>query len=166
MTRHTDRDGVNVVVAGGSGTSRTFVHFGAPERNGPEPAVATPKRPPPPWPVFQSASLPPPAATGGTVSGAAEAIASLAPYFRRCYNRALFDDPRMQRSVRITSKIGADGTVMRATWGTDEGLSPQLCDCLKRAVLAQRFHPPDGGGATLVVPISFAPQPPAGSPVP
>lgn len=136
-------------------------------------APATPKRAPPPWPVFLPASLPPPESapspdpvpgddgptpTGGALSGAAEAIASLAPYFRRCYNRALLEDPHMKGSVRITGTIGVDGTVIHASWGLAEGLSPQVCDCLKRVLLAQRFHPPEGGGATLVVPISLAPQ--------
>ncbi len=146
-------------------------------------APATPKRTPPPWPVFLPASLPPPepsaapapdpvpgddgpTPTGGALSGAADAIASLAPYFRRCYNRALLEDPHMKGSVRITGTIGADGTVIDASWGLAEGLSPQVCDCLRRAILAQRFNPPDGGGATVVVPIALLPQQPAASPSP
>lgn len=133
---------------------------------------------PPPWPVFVPGSIPPPdaspspdpvpgddgpptgAVTGAptAVVGAAAAVANLGPYFRRCYNRALHDDPTMKGTVRLTGKIGADGTVLHASWGSAAGLSPQLGDCLKRALLAQRFHPPDGGGATLVVPISLSPS--------
>ncbi len=138
------------------------------------PTQTAPPKPLPRWPVFEPNIAPPPLeapvaadpipgeeppeATGGALQAAGPTVASMAGGFRRCYNRALHDDPTMRGKVRLTAKIGGDGTVIIVSDAAGEGLSPQLVDCLKRRLIAQRFHPPDGGGATLVVPFSFEPQ--------
>jgi len=37
-------------------------------------------------------------------------------------------------------------------------LSPSLVSCVRARVASAQFSPPMGGGATLVIPITFLPQ--------
>lgn len=139
------------------------------------PAPVVPKRPPPPWPVFEPASVPPPPVDepaqrapepgdhaaledAPPVANAPRTVAAMAPDFRRCYNRALYYDAGMRGSFRITGKIAATGEVITAVPSGGGGLSPQLERCLVNVVLSRRFTPPEGGGATIVIPITLQPQ--------
>jgi hypothetical protein len=105
-----------------------------------------------------SASVGGASVSGGSVANAASVVAGMAAGFRRCYNRGLQEDPGMKGSVRITAKIGPNGEVLGATPSGGGGLSGTVISCVVSRVSSAQFSPPDGGGATVVIPISFQPQ--------
>lgn len=98
------------------------------------------------------------AVSGGSVSNAGAVVASMAAGFRRCYQKGLAEDPNMKGQVRITAKIGPNGEVLGASAGGGGGLSGTVTGCVAGVVSSRTFAPPDGGGATIVIPVSFFPQ--------
>lgn len=70
----------------------------------------------------------------------------------------------MKGSVRLTAKIDATGHVASVVPAV-YGLSVKVAACVTAVVAAAQFAPPEGGGATVVIPVTFVavdpPQPPA-----
>ncbi|MFO0547446.1 MAG: AgmX/PglI C-terminal domain-containing protein [Polyangiaceae bacterium] len=95
---------------------------------------------------------------GGSIANASAVVAAMAPGFRRCYNKGLAEDPNMKGSLRVTAKIGPKGDVVSATPGGGVGLSKTVTDCVVARVSSAQFAEPEGGGATIVIPVSFYPQ--------
>jgi hypothetical protein len=95
---------------------------------------------------------------GGKVSNAERVVAGMKAGFRACYNRGLASNPDLQGSVKITAKVGPNGEVVSATPAGGGGLGDEVVQCLVRRVQSATFYPPDGGGASLVIPITFALQ--------
>ncbi len=79
----------------------------------------------------------------------------MAKPFRACFNRGLRDDPQMAGEVRINARIGAQGEVLRAAAYGHHGLSDGVLWCTVDVVFASTFAPPAGGGATIVIPVTF-----------
>lgn len=98
------------------------------------------------------------AVSGGSVANASAVVAKMAAGFRRCYNRGLQENPEMKGSVRITAKIGPNGEVLGASPSGGGGLSGTVISCVAARVASSQFSPPEGGGATIVIPVSFFPQ--------
>ncbi|WP_437775644.1 AgmX/PglI C-terminal domain-containing protein [Sorangium sp. So ce1097] len=98
------------------------------------------------------------AVSGGSVSNAPSVVAGMTAGFRRCYNKGLQEDPGMKGSVRITAKIGPNGEVMSATPSGGSGLSGTVISCVVARVQSAQFAPPEGGGATVVIPVTFVSQ--------
>ncbi|MDI1430477.1 AgmX/PglI C-terminal domain-containing protein [Polyangium sorediatum] len=98
------------------------------------------------------------AVSGGNVANASSVVAGMAAGFRRCYNRGLQADPTMKGSVRITAKIGPNGEVLSASPSGGGGLSGEVVSCVVARVQSAQFSPPEGGGATVVIPVSFVSQ--------
>lgn len=98
------------------------------------------------------------AVSGGSVANASAVVAKMAAGFRRCYNRGLQENPDMKGSVRITAKIGPNGEVLGASPSGGGGLSGTVISCVTARVASAQFSPPEGGGATIVIPVSFFPQ--------
>lgn len=96
--------------------------------------------------------------SGGSVGNAGAVVAGMAAGFRRCYQRGLQEDPTMKGSVRITAKIGPSGEVLSAS-PSASSLSGTVTSCVAGVVSSRTFSPPEGGGATIVIPVSFMPQP-------
>ena len=94
----------------------------------------------------------------GQVSNADRVVAGMRAGFRACYNRGLATNPDLQGSVRITAKIGPNGEVLSATPGPAGSLGDEVVNCVVRRVQAATFSPPEGGGATVVIPVTFALQ--------
>lgn len=105
-----------------------------------------------------SASIGGASVSGGNVANASSVVAGMAAGFRRCYNRGLQEDPNMKGSVRITAKIGPNGEVLGASPSGGGGLSGTVTSCVAARVSSAQFAPPEGGGATVVIPVSFYPQ--------
>jgi hypothetical protein len=105
-----------------------------------------------------SASIGGASVAGGSVANASAVVAGMAAGFRRCYNRGLQEDPTMKGSVKITAKIGPNGEVLGASPSGGGGLSGTVISCVASRVASAQFAPPDGGGATIVIPVSFYPQ--------
>ena len=98
------------------------------------------------------------AAVTGNVANAQSVVAGMGAGFRRCYNRGLQTDPTMKGSVRITARIGPNGEVLSASPSGGGGLSGDVIGCVVSRVQSAQFAPPDGGGATVVIPVSFVSQ--------
>jgi outer membrane biosynthesis protein TonB len=78
--------------------------------------------------------------------------------FRACYNRGLASNPDLQGAVKITAKIGPNGEVVSATPAGGGSLGDEVVNCLVRRVQSATFNPPEGGGASIVIPIPFVLQ--------
>jgi hypothetical protein len=98
------------------------------------------------------------AVSGGTVANASAVVAGMAAGFRRCYNKGLAEDPGMKGSVRITAKIGPNGEVQSASPSGGGGLSGTVIGCVASRVSSAQFAAPEGGGATIVIPVTFVSQ--------
>jgi hypothetical protein len=119
------------------------------------------------WPnlSLQSGKSPPPAgsvAIGGSgasnqVPGAQRVVAGMRAGFRKCYGRALAEDPKVAGSIRVTAKIGPNGEVLSVTH-QGQKLPETLVTCVLARVSSAQFPPPPGGGAVIVIPISFQPS--------
>lgn len=96
--------------------------------------------------------------SGGTVANAGSVVAGMAAGFRACYNRGLAENPDMKGTVRITAKIGPAGEVQSASASGGGNLSGTVIGCVQARVAGAQFSAPDGGGATLVIPVTFQPQ--------
>jgi hypothetical protein len=95
---------------------------------------------------------------GGHVVDAERVVAELRARFRACYYRGLALNPMLQGSVKITARIGPNGEVLSATPSGGEGLGEEVVTCLVSRVMGANFHPPEGGGASIVIPIKLALQ--------
>lgn len=98
------------------------------------------------------------AVSGGNVANASAVVAGMAAGFRRCYNKGLQSDPTMKGSVRVTAKIGPNGEVLSASPSGGGGLSGEVVSCVVQRVQSAQFAPPEGGGATVVIPVTFVSQ--------
>lgn len=105
-------------------------------------------------PADLSVKSPPSPPSSGSVSNAAEVVASMRAGFRTCYQRALASDAKVEGAVRITLRIGADGQVSEAK-AAALGLPVSSVDCLLERAMSGRFAPPDGGYAIIAVPVTF-----------
>lgn len=87
---------------------------------------------------------------------------SLRPGFNLCYRVAAQADPNLVAKTVWQVKIGPDGHPISAELKINETeLPPDFIDCIKRVLLSADFKStPDGGIATINVPIAF--RPPAG----
>jgi hypothetical protein len=101
-----------------------------------------------------SASIGGAAVSGGSVAQASSVVAGMAAGFRRCYNKGLAEDPNMKGSVRLTAKIGPTGEVLSVS-PSGHGLSGTVVSCVSARVSSAQFAPPEGGSATIVIPVTF-----------
>ena len=95
--------------------------------------------------------------SGGTVANASSVVARMRGRFRRCYQQGLNSNPEMQGSVTLVAKIGPNGEVRGVGGGGGGSLGP-IVGCLKAVVGSGAFAPPDGGGASVTIPITFVKQ--------
>lgn len=105
-----------------------------------------------------SASIGGASVSGGSVANASAVVAGMAAGFRRCYNNGLKEDPNMKGSVRVTARIGPNGEVLSASASGGGGLSGSVVGCVQGRVASAQFAPPEGGGATIVIPVTFISQ--------
>ncbi|MFO0761275.1 MAG: AgmX/PglI C-terminal domain-containing protein [Byssovorax sp.] len=96
-----------------------------------------------------------PIPSGGAIPNANAVVSSARAGFRACYKREIDVNPTAHGSVRITVKVGPNGEVLSATPSGVSGLSGALVGCLVSRVSGLAFDPPQGGGATLVIPMGF-----------
>jgi len=97
---------------------------------------------------------------GGRVLDAERVVARLRGRFRACYEHGLASNPPLQGSVKITAKIAPNGEVVSATPSGGESLGQEVVSCLVSRLRSESFTPPEGGGASIVIPITFALQKP------
>lgn len=94
--------------------------------------------------------------SGSTTQNVSRVVAAMSPGLRGCYVQGLKKDPNTKGAVRITARIGAAGEVLRVTAPMAESTLPEsVVKCAMDTVFGATFAPPEGGGATVVVPVTF-----------
>jgi hypothetical protein len=101
---------------------------------------------------------PPKDAQPPSVSNVSSVVAGMAADFRRCYNQALREDPNFQGSIRIRAKIASAGDVTFVRTLVPASYPERMILCLMDRVFRARFAPPQGGGATIIIPVTFTTQ--------
>ncbi|MDI1452147.1 tetratricopeptide repeat protein [Polyangium sp. 6x1] len=88
-------------------------------------------------------------------TNAAQVVAGMAPGFRRCYKAALQQNIAYETAMRLTAKIGPGGEATSVRTSASVRDPDWIIDCLFKTVASAKFNPPEGGGATLVIPVTF-----------
>jgi hypothetical protein len=115
---------------------------GAPSADSSAPASSVSAEKPPWW---------------GGPCGSGSLLACMSPAFRRCYQAGLHGGPWMGGQLRIRAQIGPEGEVTSAKAERVTGLSPEMVACMEKRVSIAHFSPPEGGSATIVIPVTFVP---------
>ena len=124
----------------------------APSSTAPPPAAPPPggaAKVPGPRAVIQMA-----AAVGGP-AGANAVLASARAGFRRCYQRALAEDPETTGTVTLTLTVGPDGNVAQAASATNGKFTSSLSSCLETRARVLKFAVPSGSSNKLVVTLTL-----------
>lgn len=80
--------------------------------------------------------------------------------FKRCYDRELLESPVATGAFRIRATIESAGNVESVVLLTQSGnLSAALLRCCANVVRSRWFARPQGGGATVELPLKFTPDP-------
>ena len=96
--------------------------------------------------------------SGGTITDASRVVGGMQAGLRRCYKRALDEDPTARGSLRVVAQIGPNGEVRSAQVSGSGGMPSSMTSCVQRVVQSAQFTLSEGGGATLVIPMGFIPQ--------
>lgn len=95
---------------------------------------------------------------GGTVNNAARVVAGMRAAFRRCYTQGLSQNPDMSGGVRVTARIGPGGEVLSVSTSTSGTISGAVAACIAARVQSATFDPPEGGAASVVIPVTLVQQ--------
>ncbi len=95
---------------------------------------------------------------GGSVSNAQRVVAGMTAGFRRCYTNGLSVNPDMTGAVRVTAKIGPSGEVLSVSAAPSGSISGDVASCIAARVRSAQFDPPEGGAATIVIPVTLVQQ--------
>jgi len=98
------------------------------------------------------------ASVTGNVSNVARVVAGMRAGFRACYNQGLAQNPDMSGSVRVTAVIGPNGEVRSASAAPSGSISGAVASCIASRVRSSQFDPPEGGTATVVIPVTLVQQ--------
>jgi hypothetical protein len=105
-----------------------------------------------------SVNAPPPETRGALVPNAASVIAGLKGGIRRCYERALAENPDQEGRIALSLKVGPGGEVQSVTATPQGNLSSSVVSCVRAKAQAAQFDPPQGGLAIVQVPVSLVKQ--------
>lgn len=95
--------------------------------------------------------------TPGTVQNASEVVGAMRSDFHTCYTEELKRDPNIEGHSMLKFRLTCDGMVTSIHASTD-GLPQKLVNCLMARVRSSTFAPPEGGSATIQVPLTFKKQ--------
>ncbi len=93
---------------------------------------------------------------------AAKVLGEVSKAFEACYKEGLKANPDEEGSVKLTASVGLSGEVTNVAVSELKGLSQAVVDCASDKLKKAKFEPPQGGLATLVVPLTFTTKKPAG----
>ncbi len=96
--------------------------------------------------------------SAGTVANAPRIVAGMSAGFRRCFQRALEQNPDIGGSIRLTLRVGPGGEVIGISASQSGNLPPSVVACVKSRARASQFAPPQGGSAVVEVPVTFVKQ--------
>ncbi len=105
-----------------------------------------------------SASVGGASVSGGSVSNASRVVAGMRAGFRSCYQRGLAENPDAQGSIRLTIRVGPNGEVQSVSASSSGSLPGSVVSCVRSRAQAAQFDPPEGGSASIAVPVSFVKQ--------
>jgi hypothetical protein len=108
-------------------------------------------------PVGGVATIDTSALRGVLWANGSQALSTAQAGLQGCYDMALREDPRLRGAIRVTARIGPNGAVVSSE-ETHEGLSPTLAACVVETIRRTPFAAPEGGSATVVVPVSLMPR--------
>lgn len=97
-----------------------------------------------------------PIAAGGSIANTPAVVAGMRAGFRRCYAQGLKEDASIEGSLTVEASVGANGEVTASKVTRMKGLSATVASCIEGVVSSRRFDPPEGGGATVAIPVTFA----------
>jgi len=95
---------------------------------------------------------------GGNISNAAKVVAAMRAAFRACYQKGLDQNPDSQGSIKMAIKVGPGGEVSGVSATPSGNLPPSVIDCVTARARRAQFDPPEGGAATVQVPVTFVKQ--------
>lgn len=95
---------------------------------------------------------------GGNISNAAKVVAAMRAAFRACYQRGLDQNPDSQGSIKMAIRVGPGGEVTGVSATPSGNLPPSVIDCVTARARRAQFDPPEGGAATVQVPVTFVKQ--------
>lgn len=93
----------------------------------------------------------------GNVSDASRVVAGMRATFRACYQRELAANPDAEGSIRLTLRIGPGGEVQGVSAASTGNLGSAV-GCVQARAAAAQFAPPEGGSASITVPVTFVKQ--------
>lgn len=105
-----------------------------------------------------SAAVPDSRVPNGSLANVSAVVADMAASFRRCYSDGLREDPNLRGAIKVTTRVGPSGQVLSADAASEGSLSPSVVECVRARVASAQFSPPEGGGATIVIPVTLMSQ--------
>jgi hypothetical protein len=96
----------------------------------------------------------------GTVPGAHAVVNGMMAGLRGCYGRGLQQNPTMAGTLNVKALVSMSGAVgfLFPPRSADGQLSDTVTSCVADLVQKAQFSPPEGGAATLDIPITFETQ--------
>jgi hypothetical protein len=98
------------------------------------------------------------AVAGGSVGNAQAVVARMSAGFRRCYMQGLSSNPEMSGRVNVSARIGPGGEVQSVTATPSGSISADVANCIAARVRSAQFDPPEGGAATINIPVTLVQQ--------
>jgi hypothetical protein len=98
------------------------------------------------------------AVSGGEIRNASSVIASRAAGFRRCFNEASKDGVEPCGTLRMTVRVNEIGAIV-SVHTESIGLDRALSECVASKIWEAQFDAPEGGAATLIIPVAFIAPP-------
>jgi hypothetical protein len=99
-------------------------------------------------------------ASASVSHGPEAVIARMRVDLRRCFTRALKNDPNLRAAIRLTIDVAPDGSVSKVTPRSTPPVPGDLEQCFVAAASKVAFDPPGGTGATYELPINLVPATP------
>jgi hypothetical protein len=109
-------------------------------------------------PVDAGATAPSDACAGKAPPDLVSVVSRRAADAKRCYERALKDDPRLTGRLVVAIRIREDGSVAGVELTEDEIGNATLRDCVQETFSRAIAVHPEGGCIQVVVPLRFVPK--------
>jgi len=95
---------------------------------------------------------------GGSVGNAQAVVARMSAGFRRCYMQGLSVNPDMSGRVSVSARVGPGGEVQSVSATPSGSISADVANCIANRVRSATFDPPEGGAATINIPVTLVQQ--------
>jgi hypothetical protein len=95
---------------------------------------------------------------GGSVGNAQAVVARMSAGFRRCYMQGLSVNPDMAGRVSVSARVGPGGEVQSVSATPSGSISSDVANCIAARVRSATFDPPEGGAATINIPVTLVQQ--------